>query len=122
LTVLIVDDHDAFRARARRLLEAEGFDVVGDAGDGAQSLDAARRHEPQMVLIDVNLPDMNGFELADRLHDLDPDAALILTSTHDANDFGPLVERSVALGFVPKEDLSGAAIERLLEAHEPRTQ
>jgi DNA-binding NarL/FixJ family response regulator len=75
-----------------------------------------------MVLIDVNLPDMNGFELADRLHDLDPDAALILTSTHDANDFGPLVERSVALGFVPKEDLSGAAIERLLEAHEPRTQ
>jgi DNA-binding NarL/FixJ family response regulator len=113
-TVVIVDDHASFRAVARRLLELEGFDVVGEAPDGETGVALARRLEPDLVLLDVNLPDMDGFEVAARLAREGSDAAIVLTSSRDRADFGPLVDGSPARGFVPKAELSGDALLALI--------
>ncbi len=67
LTVLIVDDHPSFRASARVLLEAEGFDVIGEAADGTSGIEEASRLRPDLVLLDVQLPDIDGFDVASRL-------------------------------------------------------
>ena len=113
-TVLIVDDHPSFRASARMLLEAEGFDVVGEAVDGASGLAAARALRPEVVLLDVQLPDLDGFEVAERLLAVNQELAIVLVSSRDRSSYGPLVEHSGARGFVSKSDLSGESIERLL--------
>ena len=112
-TVLIVDDHPAFRACASALLRAEGFDVVGDAENGVAGLRAANELHPDLVLLDVQLPDFDGFEVAERLRPTG-DSAVVLTSSRDAAEFGSLVARSGARGFIPKAELSGAAVAALL--------
>jgi DNA-binding NarL/FixJ family response regulator len=113
-TVLVVDDHKTFRNTARILLESEGFDVVGEAEDGMSALRASRELHPDLVLLDVNLPDIDGFDVAARLTADDAAPAVILVSSRDGSDFGPCVERSGARGFIPKAELSGAAIEQVL--------
>jgi DNA-binding NarL/FixJ family response regulator len=113
LTVLIVDDHPSFRASARVLLEAEGFDVIGEAADGASGIVEAQRLRPDLVLLDVQLPDIDGFDVASRLAN-GAGPAIVLVSSRDSSDFGPLVARSGARGFVPKAELSGARIHELL--------
>lgn len=115
MKVLIVDDHPSFRASARRMLEAEGFEVVAEAGSGAEALRAADAWSPELVLLDVHLPDIQGFDLAERLTVNGSAPAVVLTSSRDASDFGPLVERSGARGFVPKSELSGTALRRILD-------
>jgi DNA-binding NarL/FixJ family response regulator len=112
--VLIVDDNARFRERARRSLEADGYTVVAEAEDGASALRAARRHRPDVVLVDVGLPDMSGLTLAEQLTSGADGPAVVLTSTHDASDFADGVARSGALGFVPKSALSGEAITALM--------
>src|SRR3954449_13039867 len=113
-TVVIVDDHPSFRSSARLLLESDGFEVVGEAATGQEGVDVALELRPDLVLLDVNLPDIDGFEVATRITaDRRPPAG-ILTSSRDSTDFGPLVEKSGARGFVPKSELSGAALEDLL--------
>lgn len=113
-SVLIVDDHADFRSRAREVLEADGYEVVGEAADGASALAACRELRPEVILLDVQLPDMDGFEVARRLAgDGDP-PQVILTSTRDAADYGRRITRSMARGFVPKADLSGETIRTLL--------
>jgi DNA-binding NarL/FixJ family response regulator len=113
-SVLIVDDHPTFRATARALLTAEGFDVVGEAEDGRSALEEARRLRPQLVLLDVQLPDIDGFAVASRLTAAGNGPAVVLTSSREASDFGPLVLESGAKGFVPKAELCGAALAALL--------
>lgn len=113
-TVLIVDDHPTFRATAKWLLESEGFEIVGEAVDGESAVEAARRLRPEVVLLDVQLPDIDGFEVARRLTANGASPAVVLTSSRDACDFGPLVAGSGARGFVPKAELSGAALNDLL--------
>jgi DNA-binding NarL/FixJ family response regulator len=113
-TVLIVDDHPSFRASARMLLEAEGFQVIGEAEDGAGALRAVRELAPQVILLDVHLPDIDGFEVAARLTANGDSPAIILTSSRDVSDLGPLAEREDVRGFIPKSELSGAALEALL--------
>ena len=112
--VLIVDDHPSFRASARVLLEAEGFDVVGEAADGAAALTEAGRLHPEIVLLDVQLPDIDGFDVAARLTGRDGAPVVILVSSRDGSDFGPLVTTSGACGFVPKAELSGERVQELL--------
>src|SRR2546421_222212 len=86
--VLIVDDNPRFRSRARRWLEADGYVVVAEAADGASALEAAARHRPNVVLLDIQLPDMNGLKVAERLTCEADAPAVVLTSTHDVADFG----------------------------------
>ena len=113
-TVLIVDDHPSFRATARMLLESDGWAVVGEAPDGLTGLREAQRLRPDLVLLDVNLPDIDGFDVAARLTALDDAPAVVLVSSRDARDFGPMVSRSGARGFVSKADLSGDALRELV--------
>ena len=114
LTVLIVDDHPSFRALARTVLQAEGFDVIGEAVDGASALTEAARLRPELVLLDAQLPDTDGFAVAAELTRDADGPAVVLTSSRDASDFGPLVSESGALGFVPKAELSAAALAAFL--------
>ena len=113
-TVLIVDDHPGFRATARAVLESEGYDVVGEAETGIDGLRAARELAPDIVLLDVQLPDFDGFEVASRLLRLDAAPRIVLTSSRDACDFGRLIQQSGVSGFVPKAELSGSAIASLV--------
>jgi DNA-binding NarL/FixJ family response regulator len=112
--ILIVDDHGGFRTAASRVLVAGGFDVVGEAENGAQALDAAARLRPDAVLLDVQLPDIDGFEVAERLRANGHSPTVVLTSSRDALEFGSLVARSGARGFIPKADLSGSRLTALL--------
>lgn len=115
-TVLIVDDHPGFRAAARRLLELEGYVVVGEAEDGMTAIHAARRLRPDFLLLDVQLPDLDGFEVAERLCD-DPGAPqIVLTSSRDRSDYGPCLATSPARGFLPKAELSAGGIADILAA------
>ena len=112
--VLLVDDHAGFRRSVRRILEAEGFDVIGEAADGRAAIEAARELRPDVVLLDVQLPDLDGFAVADELTSDAAGLAVILTSSRDAPDYGGRIEASSARGFVPKGELSCAAIDSLL--------
>jgi len=113
-TVLIVDDHAGFRTSARRVLEADGFEVIGEAADGTSGIESALSLSPDLVLLDVQLPDIDGFAVCEAISRADRAPAVILTSTRSSSDFGSLVAESRALGFVPKAGLSGRALEGLL--------
>jgi DNA-binding NarL/FixJ family response regulator len=114
-SVLIVDDHPAFRATARQLLETEGFEVVGEAEDGASALECVARLRPEVVLLDVQLPDMDGFEVASRLCSNGTRAKVVLISSREAAEFGALVTTCGSHGFIPKGELSGRRLANLLE-------
>jgi DNA-binding NarL/FixJ family response regulator len=112
-TVLIVDDHAGFRRAARSLLEAEGYDVTGESATGGEALEAVARLSPNVVLLDIGLPDVDGVEVSSRLTREDPSRAVVLTSTRDATECAPLAKSCGARGFIPKSELSGAAIAEL---------
>jgi CheY-like chemotaxis protein len=112
--VLVIDDNPHFRSAARQLLERHGFAVVAEAGTGIGGVAKAEEHLPDLVLLDVQLPDLDGFEVAERLARLDRPVDVVLTSSLDGTDFGGLVARSSALGFVQKAELSASALEALL--------
>jgi CheY-like chemotaxis protein len=112
--VLVVDDHPSFRRFARRLLEASGYTVVDEAGDGASALAAVQERRPDIVLLDVLLPDTTGFELAEAFA-ADPDGPIVvLTSSRSAADFERSLAHSGARGFIAKRDLSAAAFTALV--------
>jgi DNA-binding NarL/FixJ family response regulator len=111
LRILIVDDHSEFRHHARLMLESDGLDVVGEAQDAASALERAAALRPDVVLLDVNLPDESGLAVVDRLCPPGSDTpAIVLTSTRAARDLEPLLRRSHARGFIPKDELSGSRI------------
>jgi DNA-binding NarL/FixJ family response regulator len=114
LTVLIVDDHPSFRAVARMMLEIDGFAVIGTAPDGESGVAGTLRLAPDIVLLDVELPDIDGFEVAARLRAAGSPAAIVLASSRERSDFGSLVDESGARGFLTKAELSGEAIRTLV--------
>ena len=114
LRVLIVDDHPGFRARARALLESEGFEVVGEAANGAEAVRAADELGPDVVLLDVQLPDTDGFAVATAVTANGGNVQVVLTSSRDGSDFGTLVGSCGASGFIAKAELSGARVAALL--------
>ena len=113
-TVLMVDDHDGFRTRARAMLEAHGFDVVGEASDGHSAVAAADRLRPDIALVDIGLPDLDGFAVATAIRAAGTAGRIVLTSGREAADYGGRVDRSDADGFIPKAELSGDSLLALL--------
>jgi DNA-binding NarL/FixJ family response regulator len=114
-TILIIDDDARFRVQARELLAAGGFAVVGEAADGASGIEAARSLRPDVVLLDIGLPDADGFAVARSLAGLSPGPAVVLTSSRDARAYGRRLGEVPSLGFLPKEQVSAAAINTLLD-------
>jgi DNA-binding NarL/FixJ family response regulator len=112
-TILIVDDHASFRQQARALLEAEGHVVVGEAIDGLSAIELAGALSPEIVLLDIGLPDLDGFEVARRLAVAHARPIVVLTSSREATAFGPRLATSPVAGFIAKEELSGAALAAL---------
>jgi DNA-binding NarL/FixJ family response regulator len=109
-----VDDYVLFRSSAHRMLESVGYDVVGEAGDGASAIAAVRELRPDVVLLDVQLPDMDGFEVARQLAGEPGAPAVILTSIRDASDYSARLPASTARGFIPKVELSESRIAAVL--------
>jgi DNA-binding NarL/FixJ family response regulator len=114
-TLVIIDDDPRFRAQARDLLGADGFAVVGEAADGASGLETARSLQPDVILLDIGLPDRDGFEVARSLARLTPPPAVVLTSSRDARAYGRRLADGSSVGFIPKEQISGAALGELLD-------
>lgn len=113
-TVLIVDDHEGFRTSARAMLEADGFQVIGEAASGADAIMAAGRLRPGVVLLDIRLPDLDGFAVAQRLAGLPAPPEVVLVSSRDATAWGPQLHKCPVRGFLAKSDLTGAALRHLL--------
>jgi DNA-binding NarL/FixJ family response regulator len=113
-TVVIVDDHPGFRSSARALLEAAGFDVVGEADDGVSAFAAVDRLHPRIVLLDIQLPGMDGFAVAERLARVGDPPAVLLISTRDVSSYRRRLARSPARGFISKSELSGDAVSALV--------
>lgn len=113
-TLLIVDDHPGFRASSHALLDSEGFQVVGEAADGESALEAVRRLHPDVVLLDVQLPDVDGIEVAERIAASADPPVVVLISSRSAASYGPRLAGAAAVGFLAKADLSGESLARLL--------
>jgi DNA-binding NarL/FixJ family response regulator len=114
VTVLIVDDHPTFRRFARQLLEDAGFEVVGEAADGAGAIEETRKLRPSAVLLDVLLPDRSGLEVAAALAGGETPPDVVLTSSRSARDLGAALDAAPARGFIPKAGFTGVAFGRLL--------
>jgi|SRR5215210_1827116 DNA-binding NarL/FixJ family response regulator len=113
-TVLIVDDHDAFRESAVALLEAAGFTVVGEAADAGAALSEAERLRPQVVVLDIQLPDIDGFAVAELLSAWSEPPRVVLISSREAGSYGPRLDATPAQGFITKRELSGTALAALV--------
>ena len=114
-TILIIDDDPRFRTQAADVLAADGFVVIGEAVDGASGLEAAQALQPDFVLLDIGLPDIEGFEVARTLAVDGPPPWVVLTSSRDARAYGRRLASDHFLGFIPKERISGAAIRALAD-------
>jgi two-component system, NarL family, nitrate/nitrite response regulator NarL len=112
--LFIVDDHDGFRSFARVLFSGEGFEVAGDAADGESALEAVQALHPDVVLLDVGLPGIDGFEVARRLAAFADAPTVVLTSTREASDFGRLLAEAPVRGFIPKQELSAQSLAAVL--------
>jgi DNA-binding NarL/FixJ family response regulator len=113
-TVLIVDDHEDFRRSATALLAAEGFTVVGSAVDGTTALEAVELLRPDIVLLDIQLPDVDGFAVAEQLARTTDPPHVVLISSRDEGSYGSRVGGAAARGFLAKRDLSGASLAALV--------
>jgi two-component system response regulator EvgA len=112
--LLLIDEDADFRRLGRRTLQDGGYEVVGSAGDACSALSLVRHLCPEVVLAEVYLPDATGFEVAARLARERPDTAVILTSTYSRRDFEGLARAAGARGFVPKDEVSAAELDRML--------
>jgi DNA-binding NarL/FixJ family response regulator len=113
-SVLIVDDHEGFRAGARALREAEGFEVLGEAGDGESAVEQARSLRPQVVLLDVQLPGIDGFAVAEQLAAEPSAPAVVLISSRGEAAFRTRLAVTPARGFITKSEFTGECLLSLL--------
>ena len=114
MRLLIVDDHAPFRAMVRTMLEQAGIEVVGEASDSASAVAAAEALRPSVVLLDIALPDGDGFDVCERITADDDPPAVVLTSSRDAAAYADRLGTTRARGFIAKRRLSVAAIAELV--------
>jgi DNA-binding NarL/FixJ family response regulator len=117
IDLLLVDDDASFRSTARALLATAGFEVLAEAATGRDALAAAEAVRPTLVLLDVQLPDIDGFEVTRRLRAQPGPPAVVLISTREAIDYGRRISDCGALGFITKSSLSAASLRAMLETH-----
>lgn len=115
VSVLVVDDHAGFRAAAKALLEAAGYQVAGEAEDGPSAVALTAALRPDVLLLDIGLPGLDGFEVADAVARQHDQPAVVLVSSHDADTYGRRLAAAPVVGFLTKSDLTGQALARLLE-------
>lgn len=120
LAVVIVDDEPGFRLIARELLEVGDFDVVGEACSGAEAISAARALRPDVVLLDVRLPDSDGFTIAALLTQVGDGPCVVLCSVRAAEDYDGEIARCGAAGFVTKSELSAEVLSKLVAEPSPQ--
>jgi DNA-binding NarL/FixJ family response regulator len=113
-SVLVVDDHEDFRRAVRALLESDGFRVVGEAISGAEAMAQAQRLHPDVVLLDIRLPDIDGFEVAEAICAWRDAPTVVLISSRDAAVYHAQLASTPARGFIAKSQLSGERLARLL--------
>jgi len=118
-TLVVVDDHAGFRQVVRQMLTAAGWQVIGEASTGAAVPDMVMRLAPDLVLLDVVLPDTDGFTVAERLAAAGCRSAVVLISGHDRSDFEGRVRAAPVRGFLAKEMISGQALAQLLGGDRP---
>lgn len=116
VSVLIVDDHAGFRQAARTLLEAMGAKVVGESASGEEAIEAVDTLDPDVILLDVQLPGIDGIEVARRVLELSPRRVVVLTSSRDREEYGARLRAAPAAIFIAKVDLSQEAISGAIEA------
>ncbi|SMD24537.1 Response regulator receiver domain-containing protein [Kibdelosporangium aridum] len=114
--VLIVDDNAAFRSVARTVLEAGGYRVTAEVGTGAAAILAAAQVKPDLVLLDIGLPDQDGFVTCRQLHATQPNLVIVLCSIRDEDEYGDAIARSSAAGFLAKAQLSADELRRIATA------
>jgi DNA-binding NarL/FixJ family response regulator len=112
--ILVVDDHAGYRAALRRMLEVDGFTVVGEAPDGETALAAIAELRPDVVLVDIQLPGIDGFDVAARAARTSP-SDIVLISTREAESYGQRLARTTAIGFIEKRDLDGHRLRLMLD-------
>ncbi|MBV9315601.1 MAG: response regulator transcription factor [Pseudonocardia sp.] len=114
VSVLIVDDHAGFRSLARKVLGADDYVVVGEASDGASAIAALGVLKPELVLLDIQLPDRDGFDVSQQLIKESPELKIVLISSRDARDYGCRLDQSDVRGFIPKAELCATALTKVL--------
>lgn len=120
-TILVIDDHGGFRATARRMLERDGWTVVGEAADGRSGLAAVAELAPDVVLLDIGLPDVDGFEVAEHLAQRADAPSIVLVSSRDRTSYGERINESRAAGFLSKDELDGRTVRSLVTGTDRRT-
>lgn len=112
--ILLVDDHAGFRRVARRLLESGGLNVVGEAADGREALALVRTLRPDVVVLDVLLPDMDGFVVATRLAALPTPPLIVLISSLTRDELGTRIDAAPVAGFLAKDEFNGQRLAELV--------
>jgi DNA-binding NarL/FixJ family response regulator len=121
--VLVVDDHDVFRRAARAVVwQSPGFELVGEATSGEESIDQTRRLQPDLVLMDVRLPGIDGVEAARRIARLERHPVVVLISTSRPDELGVHLASSGAAGFIAKEQFGPASLAAAWAAADGRLQ
>jgi DNA-binding NarL/FixJ family response regulator len=105
-TVVLVDDHPSFRRSARRLLTTAGYEVLAEAASGTEAVAATREHDPDLVLLDVLLPDCTGFDVVEELGPRDGRPIIVLISSRSAAEFAGRLASSSADAFITKSEFS----------------
>ncbi len=119
-SVLLVDDQETFRDIARgQLAVDETFLIIGEASDGTGAIQLTEQLHPSVIVMDIQMPDMSGIEAARRILKDDPSVRIVLTSMGDDMEYGPLAREIGACGFIPKRELSPAAVHKLIDDHLP---
>lgn len=119
-SVLLVDDQAAFREIARGQLAAdETFLIVGEAADGGGAIEMTGRLRPSVIVMDIQMPDMNGIEAARHILRHDPSVRIVLTSMGNDAEYEPLAREIGACGFLPKRDLSPSKVHALIDDYLP---